>query len=210
MAGVLLFEKIIQICQQKYGCSRDVDFPYVFLMNYPFGDMLTCERESDLIENQLEECFYCLFKNSVSVIAIACNTLHAFLPLQKETFYLVHMIEETGNFVREKGWENPIVLCTSTSAEARLHEQFFPCRYPKPSVQKEIDALIDRILAGGCLQTLANTFQALCEDRPVIFGCTELSLLNEKATLGLKNLCDPNSVVAEKMCEIIFNKREYL
>lgn len=204
MAGALLFEKIMQICQEKYGCCRDADFPYAFLMNYPFEEMLTEGKNERLLEKQLEECFGCFLNNGVSVAAIACNTLHAFLPSIPRHIHLIHMIEETAVFIREKGWKRPLILCTSTSAEARLHERFFPCRYPDPSLQAEIDTLIDRILAEECLKKCAGRLNSLCGDETIVLGCTELSLLNERAKLNFKNLCDPNTLVADQICHLIF------
>lgn len=205
MAGALLFEKIIRICQQKYRCTRDADFPYLVLMNYPFADMLTSKKNRSVIESQLEECYNFFLNNRVSVAAIACNTLHAFLPPQPKHLQIVHMIEETKNFIRQNKWENPLILCSSTSSETRLHAQFFSCRYPKPYLQKEIDVLIDKITAGHCIQEAANLLNSMCEDSPTILGCTELTLLHERAPLNIKNICNPDSIVAEKICKLIFN-----
>lgn len=36
MAGLLLYKKIIEICQKEYGCKDDSDFPYIMLLIYPF------------------------------------------------------------------------------------------------------------------------------------------------------------------------------
>jgi len=40
LAGALLFEQIIEICQKDYGCIRDFDFPSINLVSFPFSEML--------------------------------------------------------------------------------------------------------------------------------------------------------------------------
>jgi len=204
MAGALLFEKIIEICQKKYGCSRDSDFPYISLISYPFAEMLTAERNSQLIATHVEECFESFQSNDISIVAIACNTLHSFLPNLPKNLRLVHLIEETATYLREKEYMSPLVFCSNTSAEEKVHSRFFACRYPEQFVQMEVDALIDRILRGEDLNLISEQLSALAEDEMLVLGCTELSILHEKAPLKLKQICDPNLIVAEKICHLTF------
>ncbi len=205
-AGSLLFEKIIQICQTNYGCTRDADFPYVLLLSYPFTDMLTEQKNEQVIKNELESCFTSFLDANISIAAIACNTLHAFLPTIPTSINFVHMIKETEIFLsKDPFWENPLILCTSTSAQTKIHANFFPCRYPNPSLQKELDKMIDRITLGTNLHNESNLLnQLLLDNEPIILGCTELSLLNERAPLKTKFLCDPNTLVAKKICRVIY------
>ena len=110
MAGALLFNKIIKICQQRYACASDADFPFISLVNYPFADMLTTEKNHAILSRQLDEVFRSFTDNRISICAIACNTLHTYLPPIPKELHLVHMIKETARVVSEK---NPLVLCTS-------------------------------------------------------------------------------------------------
>lgn len=208
MAGAMLFEKLIEVAQKNYNCTQDSDFPFTLLLNYPFSDMLTNEKDQASIKTQLEECFSLFRKNNISIVAIACNTLHAFLPPNLKDLKFVHMIEETAYFLRKNNWDKPLVLCTSTSAEAKLHAQYFSCRYPDPKLQSTLDMLIEEITSGTCLSLASKHLDSLLKDEQMILGCTELSLLNEKAPLKGKKICDPNSLVAEKICELIF-KNEF-
>src|SRR5690242_12952717 len=92
MAGALLFQKIVQMCQAQYGCKEDADFPEITLFSYPFLDMLRNVgfNERKKLQEQLQECFVRFAK--MNIVAIACNTLHEFLPARPVS--LVHMIEE--------------------------------------------------------------------------------------------------------------------
>ncbi len=208
MAGALLFEQIIQICQHKYQCSQDADFPSIFLLSYPFAEMLQSDKNKCILQNQLKECFDSLAANHVSIAVIACNTLHNFLPTIPDQFIFCHLIEETGKYLEKEKLKPPLVLCTTTSANARLHQSFFPCRYPEQSIQTKIDQVIKGILEGGCLTEASQIVNSICQDEPILLGCTELSLLNEKKPLNHKKIYDPNSIVAAKICKLIFNPQE--
>lgn len=201
MAGALLFNKIIKICQQRYACASDADFPFISLVNYPFADMLTTEKNHAILSRQLDEVFRSFTDNRISICAIACNTLHTYLPPIPKELHLVHMIKETARVVSEK---NPLVLCTSTAAKVQLHRQFFHCRYPEATLQQALDRVIDEISFQDTTLEHAALLNTVCDQGPIILGCTELSLLQDKFPLALADLYDPNSIVAEKLCALVF------
>lgn len=204
MAGALLFEKIIKV-SQRYGCKVDADFPFCFLMSYPFAPMLTDAFDKNVLVEQLKLCFDCLVNNNVSIAAIACNTLHAFLPSSPEGIKFVHMIEETESYLKVKGWNNPLILCSSTSAQTKLHARYFSCRYPDRALQKTVDILIDEITEGCCLKEASESLSAMCKgEGPMILGCTELSLLHDREPLKIEELCSPDTIVSEKIGRMIF------
>lgn len=204
MAGALLFEKIIE-ASQKNGCKVDADFPFCFLMSYPFGPMLTSVFNAQALTEELAMCLDCLARNHVTIAAIACNTLHAFLPPIPEGIRLVHMIQETESYLKQKKWNNPLVLCSSTSAKTRLHASYFSCRYPSQALQKIVDELIDKITEGCNMGEAAEALSSLCmKEGPLILGCTELSLLHARAPLKLEELCCPNTIVSEKIGRMAF------
>lgn len=220
MAGLQLVQKIIQICQKDYGCQNDADFPYIMLLSYPFADMLQGSHNSQLVKSQLADCFDILAKQELTISAIACNTLHAFLPT-KEPVNFINMIDTTSRKLKDV--KRSLVLCTSTSAKAQIHARKFACLYLKPSHQAEVDSIILRILAGEYrsedarqLAHYANAY-AKKEEGPlgVILGCTELPLLNDRFPLseyGLTNcnLVDPMNEVANQICEKVFKRRNYV
>ena len=223
MAGAQLFQKIIQICRAKYGCRNDADFPYIMLLNYPFGDMLEnphCTKT--LIQQQLNDCFLQLKNNEIELAVIACNTLHEFLD-SKEGVPLVHLIEETGVSIQKRGIDKTLVLCTTTSAQCKIHRKYFDCSYPENSAQKKIQELIYKILSGSqcredahMLVDLLNTEDASRNSgkkMALVLGCTEFSVFNEQFPLKLYGLSerfavfDPNQIAAERICESIFSRR---
>lgn len=222
MAGALLFQKIIQICQRQYRCQQDEDFPCIFLLSYPFMDMLNnpTAQQTGQIKGQLKACITRLIQNEVDQIVIACNTLHAFLDqMEKQDDRLTHMIKETGNVLKQRQIYDRLILCSTTSSCYQLHRRYFECTYPDERNQTCIQALIDKILAGQQIkedaEQLAMQLNQVFKEQEaanpgIILGCTELSVLNEQFPLhenGLDKrlrIFDPNQIVAERICQQIF------
>lgn len=181
IAGVLLLERVFSLSSSLYGCYRDSDFPKVIFLSFPFTEMLTPKMDATLLRTELRECLNQLRNNGAAVLAIACNTLHAFLEKEDE-IDLVHLPKVlTGEI---PPGEIPLVLCTSTSVRFGVHSRFFPCQYPDFQTQVQVDRLIDRILGGADTHLITKELSTILESlntTTVVLGCTELSLL--------RNLC---------------------
>ena len=226
MAGLLLCQKIVQLCQENYGCRQDADFPYMMLLNYPFADMLAADQSSaqkNLIRTQLEECFDTFTSRGIALGAIACNTLHTYLDVPP-SFEIVHIMEETRRKLAEENVQRSLVLCSSTSANSLIHQGYLNCSYPPAKWQKKVDAIIARILAGKetvmevnqlmeLVQAIgASSIRQKGESLGIVLGCTEFSVLNEKWPLSAYGLdqswtvIDSTLALAEGLCRKIFNK----
>jgi aspartate racemase len=203
LAGALLFETILSKSRKIYGCYRDQDFPKIFLLSYPFSEMLSCEFNAAIVQQELREALQFLRQNGAEVLSIACNTLHAFL--EGEMPGLISLPRELAREIPPG--KPPLVLCTSTSVKFALHKRFFPCIYPAADVQREIDAIIDGILKGGnqkaLVRKLINIIKAQAEET-IILGCTELSLLAPRLMQCKKTIIDPLEIAAEKIVKISF------
>lgn len=220
MAGALLFQKVIQCCQEEYACQEDGDFPFIMLLNIPFEDMLhNVHRQR--VQEQLSAALSILNQNQIRIAAIACNTLHEFLELKgNESFIFLHIIEETARALREAQISKPLVLCSTTSARCQLHKRYFDCSYPDRDWQNEIQCLIDKILSGkqtpSDTEQLAKQLNQMLEaDSRVglVLGCTEFSLFENQYSLkshGLDQrfeLFDPNQIIAKAICKSIFKNK---
>lgn len=201
-AGALLLEKIIRVCQETYSCHKDADFPYMLLLNIPFSDMLENPDEKRVVR-ELEEAFKTLEKNGMDRVAIACNTLHAFLPKKMGNFEFVDL----RSVVLDTD-EEMLILCTSTSRARGVYTHMKKRDYLKAPLQKVLDRLIDRILKGKVDQEESSMLSALIRQekkRSVLLGCTELSLLHARFPLSfsLGAVIDPLQLLAETLCESI-------
>lgn len=207
LAGAFLLERVLSLSSKIYGCYRDSDFPKIFLISFPFSEMLSPIINPAKLRNELSECLNQLRKNGASVLAIACNTLHAFLDEKDELNDLIHLPRVLAKEIPLT--EKPLVFCTSTSAQFGLHKQFFSCTYPDSQTQRQVDSIIDQILQGidrkVILERLEKLLQAQVEST-VVLGCTELSLFTTDLSSTNKRIIDPLEVVANKILEKAFSK----
>lgn len=208
LAGAFLLERVLSLSIKTYGCYRDSDFPKIFLISFPFSEMLSPIINSAKLRSELSECLNQLRKNGASVLAIACNTLHAFLDEKDDLNDLVHLPRILAKEIPLS--ETPLVLGTSTSAQFGLHKQFFPCAYPDSQTQKQVDSIIDQILQGTDKKIVIERLEKLLQEqaeRTVVLGCTELSLFTTDLSILNKSIIDPLEVVANKILEKSFLKK---
>lgn len=207
LAGAFLLERIFSLSGQKYGCYRDADFPKVILISFPFSEMLYPNRDVAILRQEIIECLEQLRKNGASILAIACNTLHAFLDQKDELNDLVHLPRTLAENVSL--YDNPLVFCTSTSAQFGLHKQFFACTYPDPQTQQEVDRIIDQILKRSNDSAILEKLERLIRMQnanTVILGCTELSMFSSQLCVQDKLIIDPLEILANKILEKSFFK----
>lgn len=207
LAGAALLERVLTSAGRVYGCYKDADFPEIFLLSFPFSEMLTPEMDVKQVQKELKGCLTRLRKNGAAVLAIACNTLHAFLNKDEDLMDLVHLPQVLATAIPLS--EIPLVLCTSTSRQYGIHKQYFPCVYPDSNSQLQVDKIIDQILKGADQQTIIRQLLNLLQvqtNRTIILGCTELSLFAKYFLPSDKQIIDPLEVVANKILEISFFK----
>ncbi len=200
-AGALLFNQMIRLCQSRYGCWHDRDFPQITLISYPFSEMLEGEQDRETI---LEEILSVYEQLQSDTVVMACNTAHAFLPedFAPDNFY--HLIKGTTQALSS----TPLMICSSTSRKNRLHERFFSCSYPED--QEEVDAIINAVLHGDHSESIHQRLCKVMESSQateVVLGCTELSILHDTSPLIVegKTIIDPSLVAADAITKRTFN-----
>lgn len=205
LAGAFLLERVLTLANQSYGCYRDADFPEIFLISFPFSEMLSPTVDADKIRNELSTCLNRLRTNGASILAIACNTLHAFLDEREELSNLIHLPKALVTEI--PCGEKPLIFCTSTSARFGLHKRFFDCNYPDILTQKQVDDLIDQILKGSDKKMIINKLEELLKaqkEQIIVLGCTELSIFTASLDLPNKIIIDPLEVVANNILKKAF------
>lgn len=201
MAGLLLAQKVFRLCQTEYGCCRDADFPRLLLLSEPFVEMLSAEtvaQNSSSITHQLENALDLLIDAGAQRIAIACNTLHAFVDT-KRFAQLISVIQVTEEALVEQGYGRVLVLASGTSAASQLY------RFPGalwPRDQGRVDRLIDRVLAGEAAPPILEELTLLLakeqEVDVVLLGCSELSVLAQSWDPPCP-VIDPMDLLAKKL-----------
>ncbi|NGX33806.1 MAG: putative amino-acid racemase [Candidatus Anoxychlamydiales bacterium] len=219
MAGVLLMQKIITICQKKYKCINDFDFPKIILLSYPFAEMLkplSFQQDEKKVTKQLKEALKFLKNSGMDYITIACNTLHGFI---NDTYRnkLIGLIAETKSFLLEQNLSKVLVLCTKTSGLKGLFYNFANTKLLSPKELQWIEELIKKVLSGTfSLQdrkSLENFILSSIKKDPsingILLGCTELSVLMDNFSRNNPKIkiIDPLEIVSNKLCKLVFNKQ---
>ncbi len=207
LAGAFLLERILSLSGKVYGCYRDADFPQIFLISFPFSEMLSPDMDVDKLRKELSGCLEQLRRSGASALAIACNTLHAFLDEKDDLSDLVHLPRTLAKELSVT--DEPLVFCTSTSVQFGLHKQFFPCVYPDTQTQQQIDELIDQILKSADKEFVVEQLEQLLRTqsaKTIILGCTELSLFSADLHVPNKIIIDPLEVMACRVLKEIFEK----
>jgi aspartate racemase len=207
LAGAALLDRILCLSSSRCGCYKDADFPKIWLLSFPFSEMLTPGMDAAQVRQELSQCLCQLRQNGAAVLAIACNTLHAFLDEQADLTDLVHLPRAIATAIQPI--ELPLVLCTSTSRQFGLHQHFFACTYPDADTQEQVDQLIEQILKGTAQQSIKQELLKIIEAQSasiIILGCTELSLFTKYLVPCHKTIIDPLEIVAHQVVERSFNE----
>ena len=202
LSSLTLNKQLIRLCQ-KNGGWKDLDFPEIRLISFPFSEMLEGEVDSSIVQLELAECLLELEK-TCDYIVIACNTLHLFLP-ERPLPKLIHLIKLIKKQIPEG--TIPLILATHTSAQANLHGRLFdlPCEYWNPEQSQNT---INAILRGESPNL--DWIGELAKTRLVILGCTEYSLALENAPPHV-NIIDPLQLAAQFLFTLHkrFSKNEH-
>jgi len=208
LAGALLLEKILIQSTALYGCYKDADFPKIVLISFPFSEMLSGDLDTEQVRKELKQSLAQLRMLGASVLAIACNTLHAFLEDERDSGDLVHVPRALAESIVPS--LEPLVLCTSTSVRYGLHKQFFPCTYPDCETQTRVDRIIDLVLKGGDRKNIIQQLDEIISAqiaKTIVLGCTELSLFAQQIKAGHSIILDPLEITTKKILEKSFGRK---
>lgn len=211
IAGSLVLKKLIAHCQLQYGCIHDEDFPKLILVSVPFAEMLQPSRqqqEETKVTLQLQETLDFLISSGCDSVAIACNTLHAYLDEGCYRDKLVHLVVETESYILEQPFSRVLVLCTETSVQKEVYN-FCSMLLPNKKEQQFINEIINRVLSGKLSQEDSLELEEFAlskieEDEEIdgiLLGCTELSVLQDTfpmERLGMP-LIDPVDILIHKL-----------
>ncbi len=221
-------EKILLSHYVKNGAKKDQDFPH-FITNM---SCKTPDRTAYLLDsehntnptsalvNSLKE----LENSGADVIFIPCNTAHAFIDdvnkAKKPDTIIVNMIEETGNFVKSKGFKKVLLLATDGTLKTGIYNKYLN-NIVSPEIgseeQKTIMDIIygkDGIKAGYSAmdkrlppsktpwKKLQTVLKAFPDVDAVILGCTELPLAVPQE-FQFEKFINPLDVVVKKSISLV-------
>lgn len=187
LASALLYRCIIE---ERYKKQSNTSVPEILILNHSFPRGLTLQESSqrgELLRKELQQCLRLLKNVGVTRIALACNTLHAFLP-KPHPEEMVHLPNAVIDLLREQKRKSIGVLSTETTKALGLYEEDeIEFHYPFQDEQMVLSSILDRILEGRILaedslrlERLIQTMQERDSLSGIILGCTDLSVLHDR------------------------------
>ncbi|CUI16509.1 Asp/Glu/Hydantoin racemase family protein [Candidatus Protochlamydia naegleriophila] len=185
-ASALLYQSIIK---KHYEAERE-QTPEIVLLNYPFTRGLSLKESQSHMQQlrlELQYCMNCLALQGVDRFAIACNTLHSFLPgLDLKGMNVLSIPQLVIETALKADLHKLLLLSTATTIQSRLYQHpSIRLVTPQAPEQKVLDAIIDRILAGVISKKDSEELSHLihtCALRDgidgIILGCTDLPVLH--------------------------------
>lgn len=153
------------------------------------------------------------------VLAVPCNTAHAFVPrlAQEARLELVSIIEVTADALAADGVRVAGVLATSGTLHAGLYADALRRRgvavvEPDEAGQRQVMAAIGAVKSGGarpvCGRALAEVARSLADRgaERVVTACTELVLALDRSLVPVPVL-DPARLLARRVADVALGRR---
>lgn len=204
-----LYNRIISIFQKRFGAKYDSDFPEIIIISLPIPDVVERMENEKLAVEMLVGAARRLEAIGCELIAIPCNSAHAYLPQLREAVKVnvVSIIDEAASSCRQQNSSRVGILATRLTLNKELYDAPLSglgigLVKPGKKEQELLTKLIMRVLEGkvtksgaDCLGMLINGLKRMGADT-VVLGCTELGLLMDGRIYGVK-LIDSTQVLAE-------------
>jgi aspartate racemase len=211
-ATVAFLEQVLRLAQELYGAKQDSDFPQISLESVPLPQLSAFsftdkEAAVNILTTQIAQ----LSNQGCEVIAIPCNTVHAFhKELQASTSIpVLNIITETVSKARELGVKKAYVIATNSTMEEDLYTNALTAHsiqtvQPSTEAQKYAEDLITELEQGRVSQkalALSALLEAEAESMGAdcnILGCTELTLVSSTISSHLLVL-DSSQILANAL-----------
>lgn len=211
--GPLATETFYRLLTEHTAAARDQEHINVLILSHAAMPDRTAAILSGEIEPvrkaMLKDALF-LQKSGCAALVATCNTAHYFVDLIAPELKIpvLHMVKETAREAVQKSGGQPVgVLATDGTLKTGLYQQALEeaggtYRYPPEEIQRVVMSVIyDEVKAGrptdpARWRTIEEAMDAQGCGR-LILGCTELSCLREKLSLGERYI-DPLDVVARK------------
>lgn len=210
---------ILHNATKKYSPTIDEEFPHIILDNVPFKGFSHKAELNSSIYKQLKKSINLFHHAKCDYIAIACNTLHYYLPnLQEDSLIPIYnLLDNIAGAFALKNVKTVGIICSDTSRELELHKQYLDkhninSHYISDEDQEIINNIIKDIIAGNnndnqihLLNNISNNLLINGCDS-VLFGCTELSIPFSKIQKlnTSSNILDSGILLGEHLTHLAF------
>lgn len=211
-AGLQLWAAILDTARERLGSlyRGDIDAPYVVIVSDPvLGHSMALQTYEDFVLRHLEKAVLTVDRNA-DVYAIACVTLHCFLPeierLPNRVGTLVSGIDAIVAYAEKSSLKQVAVLSAESIPRekslllTRLNE-FLTVELPDdPGLVRKLVLDIKRL--GGADPDVVSRFRKLVDSltsETVVLACTDLPLVS--TNIDDRRLIDCTKLIAESLVD---------
>lgn len=208
--------------QDRYNAVQDTDYPKYILYNAPlksFNETWIVNNES-VKEEFLKEVDTLVWM-WISILWIACNTLHKFYNdiHQKPWVVYINLLDEVSRYCDQEKVESVLLLSSSTTNKEKLYIQSLLYRWiwivsPNEDDQKKIDSCILTAMAwkktqeeSSIISSIIQKYSTISSFDAVVLWCTELPLCYEKKSFLWKKIVSSNTILWISMAEQYFRTK---
>ncbi|MCF7936626.1 MAG: amino acid racemase [Synergistales bacterium] len=205
----------LRILAERTPAERDQDHPVVYLLSDP-----TVPNRTDALLGKGPDPTYQLRANlerliawGATLLAVPCNTAHAFLDRFRDELGvpLVHIVEATLATAAEANPEEAWLTASDGTVATGLYQRYanrkgYILREPEPSLQEQIQRTIALVKAGQTDRAaerfveVAGALRAEA-DIPLVLACTELPLAADAAGLSGDRAVSSLTALADAVLE---------
>jgi len=215
-ATQMLYGKIIEFAQTKYGAKNNDDFPRVIIESVPVPDFITNTEKMSEAKEMFIEAIKNLAKAGATKLCIGSNTVHLLLDnfrkeIDIEFFSIIDLAAQKChqlNFKKVGLLGSPVTLNSGLYSKA-LEKHGVEIILPTDNQKETVDKIIRDILAGrnngSRRQEYINILTSLIEKGAdgIILACTELPLAINYEALGNK-IINSMDVLAEAVVDYYY------
>jgi aspartate/glutamate racemase len=169
-----IFREVISECQKQFGSWRSYEYPCMNVYSFPYSEiMLVNHNLSSIPSRELSYCIQQLKLLGMEIIVIPCFTMSSYLTYRNYGVELIEMGTVIHFHLEKHQIKNPLVICSARTRNSGYCDKHFECHYPHPSIQQEVNALIEVALRGEKvdLRPLLDRFP----DVPILCAMTTLN-----------------------------------
>lgn len=217
-ATKFIYEKIIELSQDKYGAKNNNDYPDLIIESLPIPDFISNKNDIETAKEMLRNSVQSLTKAGVTRLCLGSNTVHVLLEDLKNYsgVEFISMIELVAKKCVKNGFSKVGLFGTPVLLQSGLYQK----ELEKNNIElilpteKEIeisDSVIRDVLAGRkiskkqeYINALNRVFKSGAE--AIILGCTELPLTINYEALG-DRVISSDEVLAEGIVDYYYSAK---
>jgi aspartate racemase len=188
-------DKVVEVCQQRYGAKNDIDFPPMMIYSCPTPFYIDRPLDHAAMESAIVEGVKRLASIGVDHIAIPCNLAHIYFEsIQKAVSVpVLNMVEETIKNIPQN-YRKVTVLATSSTIESGIYQKelsHFDKEFVfQPCWQDVINQVLSAIKSGTAINEMTYLWEELLWDvgrsvSAVVIACTDLNIISDRVSSEL-------------------------